>query len=223
MSSWRHTIPIARETARTMGEKVGVPRSDQNWAELLSPTRLATAPSVAKGAALVFPRDCGSLQSSGRNWMAALGRVSALIGARLAVAATAGLLLLSSTSAHAADLVRSGTITIEQVQVAFIGSGNLGGGTLTVGGTRYNFSIGGLGIGGFGVSKMECTGTVYNLKNLNDFPGGYVQARYGMAVGQSGGGQLWLENTKGVVIEVKAKRSGLALSLGGDAVYINFD
>ena len=155
--------------------------------------------------------------------MAALGRVSALIGARLAVAATAGLLLLSSTSAHAADLVRSGTITIEQVQVAFIGSGNLGGGTLTVGGTRYNFSIGGLGIGGFGVSKMKCTGTVYNLKNLNDFPGGYVQARYGMAVGQSGGGQLWLENTKGVVIEVKAERTGLALSLGGDAVYINFD
>ena len=155
--------------------------------------------------------------------MAALGRVSARIGARLAVAATAGLLLLSSTSAHAADLVRSGTITIEQVQIAFIGSGNLGGGTLVVGGQKYSFSIGGLGIGGIGVSRMECTGTVYNLKNLNDFTGGYVQARYGMAVGQSGGGQLWLENTKGVVIEVKAKRSGLALSLGGDAVYINFD
>jgi hypothetical protein len=36
-------------------------------------------------------------------------------------------------------------------------------------------------------------------------------------------GQLWLQNTKGVVIELKAKRTGLALSLGGDAVYINFD
>jgi hypothetical protein len=155
--------------------------------------------------------------------MAALGRVSARIGARLAVAATAGLLLLSSTSAHAADLVRSGTVTIEQVQIAFIGSGNLGGGTLIVGGQKYSFSIGGLGIGGIGVSRMECTGTVYNLKNLNDFTGGYVQARYGMAVGQSGGGQLWLENTKGVVLELKAKRTGLALSLGGDAVYINFD
>ena len=135
-----------------------------------------------------------------------------------------GLLLLSSAGAQAADdLVRSGTLTIEQVQIAFIGSGNLGGGTLTVGGSRYNFSIGGLGIGGIGVSRMECTGTVYNLKNINDFAGGYVQARYGMAVGSSGGGQLWLENTKGVVLELKAKRTGLALSLGGDAVYINFD
>ena len=156
--------------------------------------------------------------------MAALGRVSARICARLAIAVSAGLLLLSGASALAADdLVRSGTVTIEQVQIAFIGSGNLGGGTLTVGGSRYNFSIGGLGIGGFGVSKMECTGTVYNLKNINDFAGGYVQARYGMAVGSTGGGQLWLENTKGVVLELKAKRTGLALSLGGDAVYINFD
>lgn len=155
--------------------------------------------------------------------MATLGRVSARIGARLAVAVSAGLLLLSSTSAHAADLVRSGSVTIEQVQIAFIGSGNLGGGTLIVGGQKYSFSIGGLGIGGIGVSRMECTGTVYNLKNLNDFTGGYVQARYGMAVGSTGGGQLWLENTKGVVLELKAKRTGLALSLGGDAVYINFD
>ena len=156
--------------------------------------------------------------------MAALGRIPVQICARLAVAVSAGLLLLSGASAVAADdLVRSGTITIEQVQIAFIGSGNLGGGTLIVGGQKYSFSIGGLGIGGFGVSKMEATGTVYNLKNLNDFTGGYVQARYGMAVGSAGGGQLWLENTKGVVLELKAKRTGLALSLGGDAVYINFD
>jgi hypothetical protein len=137
---------------------------------------------------------------------------------------SAALLVLSGAGALAADdLVKSGTLTIEQVQIAFIGSGNLGGGTLVVGGQKYSFSIGGLGIGGFGVSKMECTGSVYNLKNISDFAGGYVQARYGMAVGSAGGGQLWLQNSKGVVIEVRAKRTGLALSLGGDAVYINFD
>jgi hypothetical protein len=156
--------------------------------------------------------------------MAALGRVSARIGARLAVAVSAGLLLLSGAKALAADdLVRSGTLTIEQVQIAFIGSGNLGGGTLVVGGQKYSFSIGGLGIGGFGLSRMEATGTVYTLKNINDFAGGYVQARYGIAVGSMSTGQLWLQNAKGVVLELKAKRTGLALSLGGDAVYINFD
>jgi hypothetical protein len=183
---------------------------------------------VAKGAAFVFPRDCGSLQSVDAYalWsrLPALVRAAARLRSRLAVAVSAGLLLLFGPSALAADdMVRSGTLTIEQVQIAFIGSGNLGGGTLSVGGQKYNFSIGGLGIGGFGVSKMECTGTVYNLKNINDFAGGYVQGRYGMAVGSTGGGQLWLQNSKGVVLELKAKRTGLALSLGGDAVYINFD
>lgn len=156
--------------------------------------------------------------------MIAFRRVAARFRRRLAVAVSAALLGLSSASTLAADdLVRSGTLTIEQVQIAFIGSGNLGGGTLVVGGQKYSFSIGGLGIGGFGVSKMEATGNVYNLKNINDFAGGYVQARYGIAVGSMSTGQLWLQNTKGVVLELKAKRTGLALSLGGDAVYINFD
>ena len=200
----------------------GATDSHRSRAELPSPARLATAPSVAKGAAFVFPRDCGSLQPAARTWMAALGRISARICAQLAVAVSAGLLLVSSAAA-ADDLVQSGTLTIEQVQIAFIGSGNLGGGTLVVGGQKYSFSIGGLGVGGIGVSRMEAHGTVYNLKNINDFAGGYVQARYGIAVGSMSTGQLWLQNAKGVVLELKAKRTGLALSLGGDAVYINFD
>lgn len=126
-------------------------------------------------------------------------------------------------AASAADLVQSGTVTIEQVQIAFIGSGNLGGGTLIFKGQKYGFSVGGLGIGGFGVSKMQAHGTVYNLNNLSDFPGAYVQARYGLAVGDVSTGQLWLRNAQGVALRLDADRSGLALSLGGDAVYIDFD
>lgn len=123
----------------------------------------------------------------------------------------------------AADYVESGTVTIEQVQIAFIGSGNLGGGTLIFGGRKYDFTVGGLGVGGIGVSKMEAHGTVYNLRSPADFSGGYVQARYGLAVGQLSTGELWLENARGVAIYLKAKRTGLALSLGGDAVYIDLD
>ena len=203
-----------------MTGRAGTSRLDRSWTELPSPTRLATAPSVAKGAAFVFPRDCGSLQPVDQRRPALVARLRA----RLAAAGLALLLALMPTNALAADdLVQSGTLTIEQVQIAFIGSGNLGGGTLMVGGRQYSFSIGGLGIGGFGVSRMEAHGTVYNLKNINDFAGGYVQARYGLAVGELSTGQLWLQNTKGVVLELRAKRTGLALSLGGDAVYINFD
>ena len=126
-------------------------------------------------------------------------------------------------SLAAADYVQSGSVTIEQVQIAFIGSGNLGGGTLIFGGRNYDFTVGGLGVGGIGLSKMEAVGTVYNLANVADFSGAYVQARYGLAVGSLSTGELWLQNARGVALRLKAKRSGLALSLGGDAVYIDLD
>ena len=71
--------------------------------------------------------------------------------------------------------------------------------------------------------EMKATGTVYNLKDPSDFPGTYGQARYGVAVGSASTGKLWLQNTHGVVLELKAERQGLALSLGADAVYIKFD
>lgn len=132
-------------------------------------------------------------------------------------------LVLSTCSGMALaqeGLTKSGTVKIEQVQLAFIGSGNLGGGTLQFRGQNYQFTVGGLGIGGFGVSKIEATGEVYNLTDLRLFPGAYAQARYGLAVGEVSAGELWLENSNGVVLKLKAEREGLALSLGADAVYI---
>ncbi|MFO0997235.1 MAG: hypothetical protein U1F33_11185 [Alphaproteobacteria bacterium] len=129
----------------------------------------------------------------------------------------------ASSATFAQDLGKSGTVQIEQVQLAFIGSGNLGGGRLQYQGNTYKFTVGGLGIGGFGVSKITATGTVYNLADLRDFPGAYIQGRYGAVVGDASTGKLWLKNNNGVVIELEAQRKGLALSLGGDAVYIGFD
>ena len=127
-----------------------------------------------------------------------------------------------SLAALAQERVKSGTVEIEQVQIAFIGSGNVGGGTLNFQGKTYRFTVGGLGVGGFGVSKMQATGEVYNLKELRQFPGGYGQARYGIAAGDKSAGEMWLQNPNGVLISLRAKRTGLALSLGADAVYIDF-
>ena len=60
-------------------------------------------------------------------------------------------------------------------------------------------------------------------RHISQFSGAYVQARYGLAVGELSTGELWLQNSRGVVLKLIAKRKGLALSLGGDAVYIDFD
>ena len=79
-----------------------------------------------------------------------------------------------------------------------------------------------LGVGGIGISKMEATGDVYNLRELGQFPGAHGAARYGAALGDKGGGELWLENPNGVMMSLKARREGLAVSLGADAMVIEF-
>lgn len=145
-----------------------------------------------------------------------------LLGPLLGLVAALGV-LSSALAAQAADLQQSGTVRISQVQIAFLGSGNLGGGTLSIGGKNYAFDVGGLGIGGIGVSRMEAVGEVYNLKNLSDFEGAYLQARYGGVIKERSMGELWLSNPFGVFIRLDAERSGLALAVGADAVYIRFD
>ena len=99
-----------------------------------------------------------------------LGRRQALMGATGAGVAGVGLVsgVLTNGPVVAQQRVLSGTVNIEQVQVAFIGSGNVGGGTLHYRGKSYRFTVGGLGIGGFGFSKMEAYGEVYNLKELRE-------------------------------------------------------
>ena len=120
-----------------------------------------------------------------------------------------------------AGLAPDGTVDMEQVQAAFIGSGGGGSGTLFFRGRSYPFAVGGLGVGGIGVSTIDAEGEVYKLKNLANFPGAYGQARYGFAFGDKSAGDLWLENELGVIMHLKAKRTGLMLSLGGDAVVIS--
>jgi hypothetical protein len=125
------------------------------------------------------------------------------------------------SSAFGQDVKPSGTVTIHQVQVAFIGSGSGGGGTLRFQGRGYQFTLGGLGIGGIGVSRIDATGTVYNLNRLEDFNGVYGQARTGWAAGKSGKGEMWVENPNGVYLRLHAQRKGLALSIGADGMVVH--
>lgn len=120
-----------------------------------------------------------------------------------------------------AGLTPSGTVNMDEVQVAYIGSGGGGSGTLYYQGRAYPFAVGGLGVGGIGASTISAEGEVYKLNGVAMFPGTYGQARYGLAIGNASMGDLWLQNEAGVIMHLKAKRSGLMLSLGGDAVVIS--
>ncbi len=137
----------------------------------------------------------------------------------------AAVLLLAATATRADDekLVQAGTLDIDQTRVAFMISGNAGGGVLHYRGKDYPFSIGGLGVGGIGVSKLKASGQVYNMTDRATFAGVYSQLRSGITVADQGAGnKLWLKNGDGVVLKLEGKSQGLALSLGADAVNISF-
>ncbi|MGE0225737.1 MAG: hypothetical protein AB7F35_24550 [Acetobacteraceae bacterium] len=120
-----------------------------------------------------------------------------------------------------AGLTPDATVEMKQVQVAYIGSAGGGSGTLYYRGRAYPFTVSGLGIGGIGASTIDAEGDVYKLPNVATFPGAYAQGRYGFALGTTSGGDLWMQNEAGVIMRLRAKRTGLMLSLGGDAVVIS--
>ncbi len=141
----------------------------------------------------------------------------------------AGTSLLLSTPfvrlAHAEDQpsgTPSATVQFQQIQIAFIGSGALGGGKLNYKGKSYPITIGGLGIGGFGASELKASGRVYGLTKREDFAGAYVQIRSGWALADQGKGTMWLRNANGVKIKLNTQRKGLQLALGADGVVIGF-
>ena len=120
-----------------------------------------------------------------------------------------------------AGLAPDGTVDMREVQVAYMGNAGGGSGTLFYHGSAYPFRVGGLGVGGVGVSTVDAEGEVYKLRNLSEFPGSYAQASYGFVIGSTSSGDLWMQNAAGVIMHLKAKRTGLMLSLGGDAVVIS--
>ena len=114
-----------------------------------------------------------------------------------------------------------GTVTMHMFQGALLASGSGGDGTLTFHGRTYPFSITGGGIGGIGASTIDAAGEVYHLNSVAQFPGNYAQGRIGFAIGDTSAGNLWLQNDTGVVMHLKAERSGLMLSLGGDVMHVS--
>ena len=144
----------------------------------------------------------------------------------LAAVAAAAVLSLCTTYAGAQTTatgeakVFSGTVEISSTQIGFIISGTGGGGTLEFQGKEYQFSIGGLGVGGIGVSSLNAVGAVYNLTDISKFPGTFVQARAGAALGK-GKGSLSLSNNNGVIMELKFSSEGVGLSIGADGMIVS--
>jgi hypothetical protein len=92
-----------------------------------------------------------------------------------------------------------------------------GSGVLTYQGKEYPFSIGGLSIVDVGISQAEATGSVYNLKRLEDFNGNYTGVTAGVTIA-GGAGATSVQNQNGVVINLVATTQGLKFKLSVDGV-----
>jgi len=94
-----------------------------------------------------------------------------------------------------------------------------GSGVLTYEGKEYPFSITGLSAGDIGITSVEVSGNVFNLKSLDQFNGNYTSFNAGVTLAGGAGGAT-MRNQNGVVINVVVTTQGLNFDLGVDGVKV---
>jgi hypothetical protein len=92
-----------------------------------------------------------------------------------------------------------------------------GSGTLSYKGKDYPVDVKGLSAGDVGATKVEASGSVYNLKKLDDFNGNYTAAGAGMAVA-GGASAVAMKNQNGVKINLVSTTQGVKVTLGAGGV-----
>jgi hypothetical protein len=139
-----------------------------------------------------------------------------LVAALLGIAGCSS--LNAPTQQSIAGLSPSGSVTINEDFVTGLGGGT---GTLDYQGQAHPFKLAGTVVGpGGGVAKINASGEVYKLNSVSDFPGRYTQSTGAAGLSTSGGSDLWLENSAGVIMHLQGTSTGAMLTLGRDEIFI---
>ena len=127
------------------------------------------------------------------------------------------------TSAIAAQSQKpSGKVSIESTSIAAGIGVSWGDGKLTFRGKVLPFSVDGLTLVDFGISKASAAGEVYNLTDVSKFEGTYVAAEAGFALAGGMGGVV-LRNQNGVVMHVRSVSQGAKLQLGTSGLTVKLN
>ena len=113
----------------------------------------------------------------------------------------------------------SGKVTISSTSIAAGVGVSWGDGTLTFKGKTYPFSIDGLSLVNWGISKAQANGDVYNLTDPAKLAGTYVAAEAGLTLAGGVGGMV-LRNSDGVVLHLRSVSQGAQLQLGTSGLRI---
>jgi hypothetical protein len=131
------------------------------------------------------------------------------------------LLMLATVASSSADQKPSGTLSFEEQQIMAIVGGTSGYGTLEFNDTKTLFKVSGVSVGAsIGVHKLKVSGEVFDLADIADFSGMYVDFEAGATFVEGASG-MWLKNDKGVILHLKSQNEGVALELGSGGLNIS--
>ena len=126
---------------------------------------------------------------------------------------------LATTALAAGGPAPSGKVSIESTSIAAGIGVSWGDGKLSFKGKTIPFSVDGLSLVDFGISKASAVGDVYNLTDVSKFAGNYVAAEAGFALAGGMGGMV-LRNQNGVIIHLRSVSQGAKLQLGTSGLMI---
>ncbi|HEY4229004.1 MAG TPA: hypothetical protein VGO79_02470 [Thermoanaerobaculia bacterium] len=122
----------------------------------------------------------------------------------------------------AEDKMPDATLTLSEGTVAAGIGWSWGNGTLSYKGQTYKVKIDGLSVAEVGITKASASGTVYNLKSIDDFDGVYAAAGAEGTAGK-GAGVSSLRNSKGVVINLKSETKGANIKVAAEGLKLRVE
>jgi hypothetical protein len=124
-----------------------------------------------------------------------------------------------TTAMSAESTQPSGRVTIQSRSIAAGVGVTWGDGKLSFKGKDYPFSIDGLTLVDFGISRANAAGEVYNLTDVAKFAGTYVAAEAGLTLAGGMSGMI-LRNQDGVLMRIHSTSRGARLQLGTSGLTI---
>jgi Envelope integrity protein A len=126
---------------------------------------------------------------------------------------------VATTAVAAEKATPSGKVTMESTSIAAGIGVTWGDGKLTFKGKTYPFSIDGLTLVDWGISKAQANGDVYNLTDPAKLGGTYLAAEAGLTLAGGMGGMV-LRNQDNVVLHLRSVSQGARLQLGTSGLII---
>ena len=124
--------------------------------------------------------------------------------------------------ASAEDKAPDATIRLSEGTVAAGIGWSWGKGTLHYMGKTYPVKVSGITVAEVGITQAEASGSVYNLKSIEDFNGVFASAGAEGTAGK-GAGVSSLRNPKGVVINLKSETKGANIKIAAEGLKLEIE